>query len=117
MVAGKPPGGREDGARPTERCQGATPSRPWLARGSDPSADETTVNGEEPCFKKKQEGRKLNFAKDGGFYSSVIRGSTNQLLRERRRYSVCPGTGQVSHIYYRVKMEEREILGKVVKMH
>ena len=39
----KPPEGREDGARPTERCQGATPSRPWLARGSDPSADETTV--------------------------------------------------------------------------
>ena len=36
----KSPEGREDGARPTERCQGATPLRPWLARGNDPSADE-----------------------------------------------------------------------------
>ena len=38
----KPPEGREDGARPNERCQDATPSRPWLARGSDLSADEKT---------------------------------------------------------------------------
>ena len=57
----KPPEGREDGARPTERCQGATPSRPWLARGSDPSADEKTVSGEEPCFKKKQGGAQTKF--------------------------------------------------------
>ena len=53
-----------------------------------------TVSGEEPCFKKKQGGRKLNFAKDGrllkciiglgwrrGIYKTRVRGLTRDRIR------------------------------------
>ena len=88
MVAAKPPEGREDGARPTERCQGATPSRPQLARGSDPSAEEKTVSGEEPWNRGRDLGLVLRLGLDL-LLRLVTAINDLRLCRVERHVSVC----------------------------